>query len=57
MSRTEFRIVHKTPRVMEDVLMPSKEHAEEYIRRAEKLLAIPGGLKIQSRTITEWKDI
>lgn len=56
-SRTEFRIVHKTPRVMEDVLMPSKEHAEEYIRRAEKLLAIPGGLKIQSRTVTEWKDM
>ena len=57
MSRTEFRIVHKTPRVMEDVLMPSKEHAEEYIRRAEKLLAIPGGLKIQSRTVTEWEDV
>lgn len=55
-SRTEFRIVHKTPRVMEDVLMPSKEHAEEYIRRAEKLLAIPGELKIQSRTVTEWED-
>lgn len=57
MSRTEFRIVHKNPRVLEGVLMPSKEHAEEYIRRAEKLLAIPGGLKIQARTVTDWEDV
>ena len=57
MSRTEYRIVHKTPRVMEGILMPSKEHAEDYIHRAEKFLAIPGGLKIQSRTVTEWEDV
>lgn len=57
MSRTEYRVVHKTPGAMDPAPMPTKEYAESYIRIAGKYLSISDDLKIQSRTVTEWEDV
>lgn len=57
MSRTEYRVVHKTPDVMAPAPADSMTDAEGYIRLVERYLVQPGNLKIQCRTVTEWEDV
>lgn len=57
MSRTEYRVIHKTMGVMSPAPASSMADAVDYIRRAERHLVQPGDLKIQSRTVTEWEDV
>ena len=57
MTHTEYRVIHNLRGVKQGIMMPSKKHAEKYIRVVEKHLEKPVDWKLQSRTVTEWEEV